>query len=148
MSENSPVEKLIAYLKSSEIVLDVMPLNEDLRAIDYAEVQIQIKERSFIIPVFDEYRDVQRDNPVLWFHLILEACEYFEEADSFATWRFDIGLKDDEMVADIYQRLKQTVPLLREQICQSPKAVSDYDIQFNTGIAQDLRACTRADLSN
>ena len=148
MSELNPVELLIDYLKSSDIVLEVLPSKEELVSISYAEIQVQTDGSCYVIPVFDEFKDVQLDNPILWFHLVVEACEYFEDVEQYDAWRLDVGLNDEEIVSEIYQHLKRTVPLLRQHIGISVKAISDYDFQLNTGITQKLRACTRADLSN
>ncbi|MFT5174140.1 MAG: hypothetical protein ACI8W7_002327 [Gammaproteobacteria bacterium] len=147
MSDTPPVAALVAFLQTNDLVLRVLPSTQLLRAISYRSIEVRAKGQSFVVPVFDEYADANEDNPTAWLHLVLEACEYFEEADNFATWRLDIGLKDEPVTRHIHRQLTQLVPLLREQIGTSVKAIRHYEIEFNTGIAKALRACTHADIA-
>jgi len=89
--------------------------------------------------VFDEYRDADIDNPILWLHLVVEACEWFEEADDYLIWRQDLGFKDNDFFLELYERLKNNVPEIRKLIGYDVKAIDHYHIEFNTDVAQALR---------
>lgn len=91
------------------------------------------------IVVSDEYRDVEINNPILWLHLVVEACEWFEEASDYLTWRQDLGFKDNAFFQDLYTSLKISVPKIRELIGHDVKAVEHHHIEFNTDVAQALR---------
>ena len=91
------------------------------------------------IVVSDEYRDTEINNPILWLHLVVEACEWFEEAGDYLTWRQDLGFKDNVFFKELYATLKIDVPKIRGLIGYKVKAIDHHHIEFNTDVAQALR---------
>ena len=148
MTKSNPVQILINDLKNSGFKLEVIAATTELSRIDYREIELTNGAVNITIPVFDEYKDCELNNPVVWYHLILEAMEYFEEAKSPEDWFSDIGIREDELSYNIYHRLMKIVPIVRNITGSTAKAISDYDIQFNTHIAKALRACQASDIAD
>ena len=142
MSETLPVQLLVAYLKTHDIKFSVLPESGRYREIFWREILVSINNTSFIVPVFDEFCDVELDNAAVWFHLVLETCECFEEAKDYKEWLIDFnGLTDNALSQSLFDDLKILVPKLRSQLGKTPLAIDSSEIEFNTNIAKDLRAC-------
>ncbi len=128
--------------KNKNLILSVEketnPLSEEsLRVIS---IQNSTDSNNVVaIVVSDEYRDADINNPILWLHLVVEACEWYEEANDYLTWRQDFGFKDNAFFQDLYTSLKVVVPKTRELIGYDVKAVDHHHIEFNTDVAQALR---------
>ena len=149
MAETPAVQRLETYLRTQAIHLAVLPEVARLHNLSWREISITFTGKTtgdstgeaFNVPVFDEFNDVALHNPVIWFHLVLQTCEYFEDADSFEPWLVDNGLKHNALSELLYVEIKQLVPQLRQYLAGAPPAINDHDIEFNTFTAQDLRAC-------
>ena len=142
MDDKNRISALAECYKNKHLILGVEKetkhlAEESLREItvnNLDDIQSAVK-----LVVFDEYRDADINNPILWLHLVVEACEWFEEADDYLTWRQDLGFKDNDFFQELYQRLKIDVPKTREFIGYDVNAVDHHHIEFNTDVAQALR---------
>ena len=123
--------------------LEIYPLPKSVTFKDwfirYVELVDTNSKRSYIVPVYDEYEDVECDNAILHLHLILQTCEYFEEAKSYEEWLLDNGFGDAEETQTNYQKLHTLVPELRKVLGTKIRAIADRDIEFNTSLAKKLR---------
>jgi hypothetical protein len=131
---------LIQYLQQHPVQFRLLAKRAPLANISYREIELTYLGTSITMPVFDEFSDFELDSPIVYLHLVLEACEYFEDTASYTAWRKDIGIEDNPVSEKIYQQLNISAPQLRKRLLNAPQAISDYDMQFNTYIAQQLRA--------
>jgi len=143
VDDKNRISALAECYKNKHLILGVEKetihlAEESLREItvnNLDDIQSAVK-----LVVFDEYRDADINNPILWLHLVVEACEWFEEADDYITWRHDLGFKDNDFFQELYQRLKISVPKTRKIIGYDVNAVDHHHIEFNTDVAQALRS--------
>ena len=129
------VYALIQYLQQQPVQFRLLAKQTLLTNISYLEIELTYLGSRITMPVFDEFSDVELDSSIVYLHLVLEACEYFEDAANFTEWRKDIGIEDNSVSQKIYQQLRISVPQLRQQLVNAPQAICDYDIQFNTDTA-------------
>ncbi len=135
---NTPAEKIINYLQQHSLLLHALPARPELSSIHFREVQASNDRGSTNLLIFDEFEDI--DKPAMLFNLCLEACEYVEESASYSEWLQDMGIRDNIISQGIYQELTLATPKFRAWLPDAPKAISDYELQFNTQAAQQLRA--------
>jgi hypothetical protein len=140
-AETPPVQALLSYLQTHDLVLNLLPHKSCYLSINWQEIEVIFEKYRFVVPVFDEFNDTAVDNPVLWFHLVLETCEYFEDTANYVEWLSDNGLKDVPVSQQLYDVVKAVVPELRSLLSEAPSSISDHDIELNTHVAKDLRAC-------
>jgi len=123
---------LIQYLQQHPVQFRLLAKKAPLANISYREIELTYPRTSITMPVFDEFSDLELDSPIVYLHLVLEACEYFEDSANYIAWRKDIGIQDNPVSQKIYQQLSMCAPKLRERLVNAPQAISDYDMQFNT----------------
>lgn len=139
-SDYPVVENLAKAVKKYNIRFSVKAKSEPLSKIFYRRITMICSGKKFSIPVDDEYEDVKHGNPVVLLHLVLQECEFYEDAEDYLVWCKDVGLKAaDVTVRSIYFELREIVPQIRA-LLGNLKAVPGYDIEFNTDVAQALRA--------
>ena len=142
MDNKNRISALAECYKNKHLILSVEKETKHLADESLREIAVNNLEgiqSAVKLIVFDEYRDADIHNPILWLHLVAEACEWFEEADDYLIWRQDLGFKDNDFFLELYQRLKNDVPQIRKLIGCDVKAVDHYHIEFNTDVAQALR---------
>ena len=133
------VTKLINALSEQHITFNIPAGDKKLKEFFYRKIEINISGEVFTIPVMDEYGDVDSDNPVVLLNLVLQECEFYEDAEDFLIWAQDMGLDaSSEIIRQIHLDLGSVVPHIRENLLDK-KALPAYDIEFNTGVAQALR---------
>lgn len=135
------VEQLITTLEQSPIKLQSGKPSRDLATYFYRYIQIDFPDLQLQFPVMDEFEDVKVGNPLVLLHLLLQECEFFEEAADFNAWVKDVGFFERSgTVHDIYRQLQQKVPTIRRFLGKDIRAIPSYNMEFNNGIAQALRA--------
>ena len=136
------VENLVNAVKKYNIRFSVEPESKTLSKIFYRRITMICSGQNFNLAVNDEFEDAERGNLVVLLHLVLQECEMYEEAKDYLVWCRDAGLDAADITArSIYFELRETVPQIRE-LLGDLKAVSGYDIEFNTAVAQALRSAT------
>lgn len=137
------VEKLIEAVRNLQLSISKSPYELNNDGHFYQRVRL-IKESLIIdFPIMDEFSDIEKGSPVVLLNFILQECLFFEDAGNFKEWCEDIGLQKDKPVsAAIYEELKIKVPEIRSTLGHEIKPINYYDIEFNTGVAQALRAAT------
>ena len=126
-------------LQLSPIDDENLPHEYSLKAIRFAQNQENCTE-PVILPVFDEFDDTAINNPVLWLHLLIDTCEGFEESQDYTEWRLNEGYPDTSFFKSLYASYKEKVPKLRKIIGTDIKAINAHHLEFNTNVAQALRA--------
>lgn len=135
------IEILIQTIKDLKISISKSPELLDDDGHFYQRVQFTCNGSSIHFPFMDEYDDIIQENPVVLLNFIVQECEFFEEASGYEVWCEDIGVnKDKKSSRDLYEELEVKVPQIRKLIGSEIKALNHYDIEFNTGLAQALRA--------
>lgn len=140
MIDLARLDALVALSRSLEATLEVEPETPALREISYREIRVSREGQRFLVPCFDEFRDVELGTPVILLHLVLDACICFEEADDYGAWLADLGLRDDERARSIYSQLASVVPAVRALVGPDAQPINSHDLEFNTGLAKALRA--------
>jgi|GEM_PF-2844249 hypothetical protein len=139
MSEIEIIEAIARCYKDNNISLFILDITPELSQESLREIKLSVDNISTSIIVFDEFNDVEIQNPILWLHLIIDACEGFEEAKDYHEWRLNEGFHDTAFFQSLYQQYTLLVPEIRKIIGHAVKAVDSHHIEFNTNIAIALR---------
>lgn len=139
MSDLKTIETIASCYRDNNLCLSVLEEKPELAKQSLREIQLQANGITLNITVFDEYKDAEIQNPVLWLYQILDTCQAFEEASDYNVWRKDEGYKDTPFYQSLYQQYSDTVPRIRDIIGVNVKAIDHYHIEFNTNIAKALR---------
>lgn len=139
MSNLKTIQSLANCYKANNLTLCVLQEKPQLKEQSLREIQLKTNNTTLTITVFDEYKDTEIQNPILWLHLILDACQSFEEANDYDTWRKNEGYKDTPLYQSLYQQLSNTIPKIRDIIGAEVTAIDYHHIEFNTDIAKALR---------
>ena len=140
-SEYKKIDCLIQAIEELEIFIEAAGNDEAIGESFYKRLSVTVMGQQFTVPVMDEFADIEEGNPVVLLHFVLSECEMYEEAEDIIHWAQDVGLKlADSCTHIIYRELYDVVPRLRELIGSNLKAISAYEIEFNTGVAKSLRA--------
>ena len=142
MSKHPTLDALKALSAELDFTFVVEPASPAHREISVRVIRVLHGEGEWRVPCFDEYGDADHPSRVVLLHLILDACEFFEEAPDFETWRLDMGLKDDPISREMHDDLAAIVPEIRAVVGPDAAAIRPYAIEFNTELAKALRACT------
>ena len=118
--------------------------NESLsKQFNYPRVELTLKNQSFILYVDDEYNDFKMGNPLLSLCLILKELEAYEDEDDFLTWcKSQLLEVSDVKVLDYYRGLSKIYLQIEQLLGKIDSQVSNYDFEFNTGAAKELRKGT------
>ncbi len=122
------------------VALDAYELsNESLREIQLC-VGKKPGNKCLTIIVFDEYKDAEIQNPILWLNMILDTCQGFEEAKDYHEWRKNEGYKDTLFFQSLYQQYAVLTPKIRDIVGYKVRAIDSYHIEFGTNISEALRS--------
>ena len=135
------IEALEQFLAVSPLQFEISDETDALRAHSIREITVVDPSARVTIPVFDEFRDVEIPSRVVRLHLVLDACECFEEAGDFDGWRADVGFHDAAIIRAVYAQLTRAVPAVRALVGRELEPISSHAIEFNTTLAVRLRAC-------
>lgn len=139
--EYEKIDSLAKVVAQFNISIEAADDNEAIGDSFYQRVLVTISGQQFTVPIMDEFSDIENGNPVVLLHFVLSECEMYEEAEDIVQWAEDVGLKlADSSTHIIFRELYDVVPRLRALIGSNAKAISSYEIEFNTGVAKALRA--------
>ena len=141
MYDFESLENLKRLSKSLRATIEVLPETDELRALSVREILLRLGGEAWTVPCFDEFRDAELVSRVVHLHLILDACICFEEAPDFETWRRDLGHPPGALSERLFEQLQKVVPPVREIVGTEARAIDERAIEFNTDLAQALRAC-------
>jgi hypothetical protein len=140
MSRHQVVAQLKLFLQNHALGFRVLDSKPQILALSIRDLELTAGTEKLVVPVYDEFRDALIENSALRLHLILQTCEYYEESADYNAWLLDIGIHHCAAAAEVYARIENLVPKLRSILGHEIRAVPDWDIEFNTDVAQALRA--------
>ncbi|HAW78706.1 MAG TPA: hypothetical protein DCX27_02690, partial [Balneola sp.] len=115
-----------------KIKLTALPTNPKLDSIYFREIEFSSQDFSAIIPLDDEYEDVEKGNQALMLQLIIYAVEEYEDREDFLVWSTAFGLNsNDPFILNMYRDLGKTIPKIRDIIGTDINDISDYDWELN-----------------
>jgi len=135
------VDALVGALVEHEIHLSMGPEEHGLQARSWCRVHLTGPgDLALSIAVDDEYGDANEDNQALLLHLVLAACECYEEADDVLGWAVEAEMDaSKDWVRQLYDQLGDVVPTIREVVGSEVKAISSWDFTLNADAARVLR---------
>lgn len=144
MKNHLPVEILKACLAEHQFSFQVIrPIRINQDGLYDEEVKMIYKDQEFIIPVDNEYEDVELNNPAVFLDMILREIECFEESKSISEWAFINAVKPKNREAiQFYKTLREAAPEIRSIVGQNVKSIPYFEIELNTGMAKALRSST------
>jgi len=125
-------------LKISVLTEDPILREESLRQVTLATTH-QDTQNEIIITLFDEFRDADCQNPVLWLHLIMDTCTGFEESEGYDEWRLNEGFKNTAYFQSLYMEYARLVPVVRKIVGDEIKPLDSFHFELNTDTAKALR---------
>lgn len=135
------VENLVNVVRDLKLSIERSPLQIENEGHFYQRVRVSTDREYIDFPIMDEFSDIDRKNPVVLLNSIVQECQFFNEAKNFQEWCKDIGLPQNlDSSKEIYEEIKKKAPQISSIVGPHVKPVNYYDIEFNTGIAQALRA--------
>ena len=139
LTEYAEVTALRQCIAEFQLRFEVLPARAPLSDFSWREIIIYSQEHSILLPVDDDHRDAER-GPVAQMQLILATCECFEEESaSLAQWCQEAEVPNNEHGAEVFQILAERVPQVRAIVGHTYEAISTWDIELNTGIAEAMR---------
>lgn len=142
-SEYKKIDCLVQAVEELEISIEAADNNETIGESFYRKVRVTVMGQQFTIPIMDEFSDIETGNSVVLLNFVLSECEMYEDAEDIIQWAQDVGLKlADSCTHIIFRELYDVVPRIRVLIGRNTKAISAYEIEFNTGVAKALRTTT------
>jgi len=139
MSDKETIKQIANCYTNKKLSLSVLEEKPALAEESLREIQIQTGNTTLTIIIFDEYKDLDIQNPVLWLNFIIDTCQSFEEEKDFHEWRKNEGYKDTDFYQSLYQTYSELIPKIREIIGTEVRAIDYQHIEFNTDIAKALR---------
>lgn len=134
------IAALYSIIEYKKIKLTALPTNPKLDSIYFREIEFSSQDFSAIIPLDDEYEDIEKGNQALMLQLIIYAVEEYEDREDFLVWSTAFGLNsNDPFILNMYRDLGKTIPKIRDIIGTDINDISDYDWELNAGAAQALR---------
>lgn len=107
---------------------------------DHPAVDVSLEGQSFRLFVDDEYQDVQINNPILTFCLILRELEHYQEEEDYLKWCTTQFLEPaNQQVRAYYMQLGKVYHAVEKIIGEIDSQISNYDFGLNAGAAQALR---------
>eukprot|EP00039_Didymoeca_costata_P021627 m.345010 g.345010 ORF g.345010 m.345010 type:complete len:148 (+) comp25623_c0_seq1:147-590(+) len=141
-TENYPqIQKLIDCCIEHQFTFEVIrPIRINQDHLYDEEIKMTYKDHEFIIPVDNEYEDVELNNPVVFLDMIIREVESFEESKSINEWAFNNAVKPKNREAiGFYKTLKEASPKIRSIVGDTVKSIPYFEIELNTGMAKALR---------
>ena len=112
-----------------------------MTAFYYRRIDVRAGNRKIHFPVNDEFEDIDKGNPVVLLHMVLQECKDFEEAEDYLVWAKDMGLNaSDESVRQIHFEIRELVPQIYQIVGKEVKPISRWDVEMNTGVMKALRS--------
>ncbi|MEO1053065.1 MAG: hypothetical protein AAFX87_20695 [Bacteroidota bacterium] len=137
------IEALQNAVINNRIRFNIPSREPALEKVFFKRINFRCDGKAFSIAVQDEYSDVEKMKPVLLLHLVIQECEFYEEAEDYLQWCKDVGVKAEDITARaIYFEHREVIPKIRETLGDDLEAVNYYHIEFNTDTAQTLRNTT------
>jgi len=135
------IQNLIDCIKKHDLTFEVIkPRRIDPKGLYDEEIKMIYQDQEFIIPVDNEYKDVELNNPMLFLNMILEEITHFEESDSFLDWLSGVHqLSKDPETQEFYERIKKCTLDIREIVGDEIEPIPYFEIEMNTSLAQALR---------
>lgn len=144
MSNLERIAEMVKCYKNNDLILSVLDERSELSDESLREIQLCVDRKPgnkcLTVIVFDEYKDAEIQNPILWLHMILDTCQGFEEAKDYQEWRKNEGYKDTAFFQLLYQQYSVVIPKIRDIVGQKVKAIDSYHIEFRTDIVETLRS--------
>lgn len=136
------IQALIDCIKTHHLTFKVIePRRIDPKGLYDEELKMICNDQEFIIPVDNEYQDVELNNPVMFLNMILEEIVHFEESDSFNDWLSGVHqLSKDPETIEFYERIKNYTPDIRSILGNEIEPIPHFEIEMNTGLAKALRS--------
>lgn len=138
------IQKLIDCINEHELKFElVQPTQINQYGLYDEQVKMIYKDMEFNIPVKNEYSDVELNNPVVYFDMILREVEHFEDSENIMEWISMVveNLEDPE-TKQFYTILEIVVPEIRSIVGDDVKSIPYSDIELNTELAKALRSAT------
>ncbi|MFV1884773.1 MAG: hypothetical protein ACMZ7B_09815 [Balneola sp.] len=140
----SEIRELYSAIEKLQIGFRVLPVSKELEEASFRKILIRFGSTDFSIPVDDEYKDADLNNPALLLQLVIYAIEEYEDCDDFLVWSTAYGLNTSSPIhLNWYRKLGEVAPKIREIIGTGISGISDFDWQLSAGAAQALRELNR-----
>lgn len=108
---------------------------QSLKAMD-----INLNNSSFFIYIDDEYNDINEDNPLMCFFLILRELEIYKDSTDYLDWCKQLGVDaNDEKLRQYYISLDSTYNKIEKILGKINSCINSMDYQLNNGVIQKLR---------
>ena len=140
MKSFSEIHALENIYNDHKVKIRVSESDFSFTALEHIWVSFTLKNRSFVLLVDDEYKDLQINNPILHLCLVLRELEAYREEEDLLAWSkhkyIDPG---DSNILDYYRGLSNIYTQIEQILGNIDSHVSYFDFEMNAGAAQELR---------
>ena len=132
------LEKLTSYFKRNKIEIK-RNASKDIQS--FKALELNLNNNLFSIYIDDEYNDVNEDNPLMCFFLILRELEIYQDSTDYLDWCKQLGVNaNDEQLRQYYFTLGKSYKKIEKILGKINSCISSLDYQLNTGVVQELRS--------
>ena len=132
------LEKLASYFNENNIEIK-RNTREDIQS--FKALELNLNNYIFTIYIDDEYNDVNEENPLMYFFLILRELEIYKDSTDYLNWCKQVGLHtDDEQLRQYYIALGASYKKIEKILGEIDSCISSLDYQLSTGVIKRLRS--------
>jgi hypothetical protein len=145
-TDMNAINALLNCYRDRGLKLSVLAEDPELREESLRQITLTSGDSGFedgvVVTVFDEFRDADCQNPVLWLHLVMDACAGFEESRDYDEWRLNEGFKDTAFFQSLFAQYAALMPVVRMIVGDGLMPLDAFHFELNTGTAKALRVLT------
>lgn len=132
-----PLKSLLELRNSRSVVISM----RDDGIAHLASTNLIIDQRSWKILVDDEYEDLNPDNQLMCFFLVIRELETYLSEPDFLKWTAQNGSDaSNEKLLEYYRELGKTVYEIKEELGEIDSKISGLDYELRTGVIDRLIA--------
>ena len=140
MNNHKEIIALESYFNDFQIGIKILPNFFLSNNIIYPAIELSINNQVFKLFINDEFNDIQYNNKLLLFCLILRELEDYHESDDYLTWCNERYIDSSIPAArEYYMSLRMTYNTIQRIIGTIDSQINNYDFELNAGAVQKLR---------
>lgn len=128
------IQTLKAHFTAAEPCIDIVKSTDQ-----GAFVLFRSKEHSYSLYIDDEYGDLNVDEPLLHFELVLRSLEILQDAQDYEQWLHWQSLEGHPDLEAHYTKGKNNLKVLEAELGTLSSHIPNIDWELNAGEAQQLR---------
>lgn len=145
MSEYQEITELKKILSRHKILISPAISHPSFTSTENVWLDITVDGYQCTLMVDDEFKDLQKKNPVLDLCLVLRELETYKEEEDILAWAKFKGLSvSNNEVISYYKGLDEHYRNIELILGKIDSQISDFDFEMNAGAIQQLRSSSNS----